>query len=92
MTSHLAAPAYIRPNRSSIFRRNRARAELVLLGMTSAVIDRLTTPSTVTATTGNPAPIEGAVIERQANPGLNVDPSMSLFTIADLSTVWAGAV
>lgn len=70
-----------------------ARAELVLLGMTPAAIDRLTTPSEVTAATSVPAPIEGAVIERQANPGLNVDPSMTLFTIADLSTVWAiGAV
>lgn len=34
------------------------------------------------------APIDGVVTERQANPGLNVDPSSRLFTIVDLSDVW----
>jgi RND family efflux transporter MFP subunit len=32
--------------------------------------------------------MDGVVIARAANAGLNVDPSMSLFTVADLSTVW----
>lgn len=35
------------------------------------------------------APIDGTVIARAANAGLNVDPAAALFTIADLSTVWA---
>ena len=66
-----------------------ARAQLVLLGMTPAAITRLTAPNEITATTRVPAPISGIVLERQANLGLNVDPSMPLFTIVDLSTVWA---
>lgn len=66
-----------------------ARAQLVLLGMTAAAISRLTAPNEITATTSVPAPISGIVIERQANVGLNVDPSMPLFTIVDLSNVWA---
>ena len=66
-----------------------ARAQLVLLGMTPSTISRLTAPDEITATTSVPAPISGVVIERQANVGLNVDPSMPLFTIVDLSNVWA---
>lgn len=66
-----------------------ARAQLVLLGMRPAAIAELTRPNEITATTGIAAPIDGVVTERQANVGLNVDPSMPLFTIVDLSTVWA---
>lgn len=65
-----------------------ARAQLVLLGMTPAAIGRLTAPGEISATTSVAAPIDGVVIERQANPGLNVDPSTPLFTVADLSHVW----
>lgn len=66
-----------------------ARAQLVLLGMRPAAITELTQPNEITATTGIAAPIDGVVTERHANVGLNVDPSMPLFTIVDLSTVWA---
>lgn len=34
------------------------------------------------------APIDGVVTERLANPGLNVDPTSSLFSVVDLSSVW----
>jgi multidrug efflux pump subunit AcrA (membrane-fusion protein) len=34
------------------------------------------------------APIDGTVVERSANAGLNVEVGTPLFTIADLSTVW----
>jgi RND family efflux transporter MFP subunit len=37
------------------------------------------------------APIDGTVIARTANAGLNVDAAAPLFTIADLSTVWVVA-
>lgn len=40
------------------------------------------------ATTNVPAPIDGVVTGRQANAGLNVDRSTTLFTIVDLSNVW----
>lgn len=65
-----------------------ARTQLVLLGMTPAAIDRLTSASAITASASVPAPIDGIVTERQANPGLNVEPSTPLFTIVDLSSVW----
>ena len=66
-----------------------ARAQLVLLGMTTAAIDRLSATAAVTATIAIPAPIDGIIVERQANVGLNVDPAMPLFTVVDLSNVWA---
>jgi RND family efflux transporter MFP subunit len=34
------------------------------------------------------APIDGVVTERLANSGLNVDPTVKLFTVLDLSNVW----
>ena len=34
------------------------------------------------------APMDGTVIERQANVGLNIDPAVKLFTVVDLSEVW----
>jgi RND family efflux transporter MFP subunit len=63
-----------------------ARARLELLGgdlppsgepapVSSAIIDV-------------PAPIDGVVTARSVNVGLNVDPTMPLFTVVDLSTVW----
>lgn len=45
-------------------------------------------PTPTPATIDVRAPMDGVVIARAANVGLNVDPSMSLFTVADLSTVW----
>jgi RND family efflux transporter MFP subunit len=65
-----------------------ARAELQLLGMSAAAVDRLTTAGEISATITVPAPIGGVITERQANVGLNVDPSMPLFTVVDLSNVW----
>lgn len=65
-----------------------ARAQLVLLGMSSAAVGRLTSPSQISATISVPAPIDGVITERQANPGLNVDTSTPLFTVVDLSQMW----
>jgi multidrug resistance efflux pump len=45
----------------------------------------------VTSVAEVPAPIDGVVIGREANIGLNVDPSMPLFSVVDLSTVWVVA-
>ncbi len=39
--------------------------------------------------TNIPAPIAGVITERGANAGLNVDTATKLFTVVDLSTVWA---
>jgi RND family efflux transporter MFP subunit len=65
-----------------------AGAQLTLLGMTSAAVSRLTSAKDIASTTSVPAPIDGVITERQANPGLNVDTSMPLFTVVDLSSVW----
>ncbi len=65
-----------------------ARSRLVLLGMTEPGFKKLTSAREITATTIVPAPIDGVVTERMANPGLNVGPSTKLFTVVDLSTVW----
>lgn len=66
-----------------------AAAQLRLLGMTTATIQSLKDPKDISATVSVPAPMNGTVITRLANMGLNVEPSMPLFTLVDLSKVWA---
>jgi membrane fusion protein, heavy metal efflux system len=65
-----------------------ARARLALLGIPEERTQRLAGPQDVVTTTAIRAPFEGVVTRRAVNVGLNVDPSMPLFTIVDLSTVW----
>jgi cobalt-zinc-cadmium efflux system membrane fusion protein len=65
-----------------------SRATLTLLGMSAQQVERLASGHQISASMSVPAPIDGIVLERDANTGLNVDPSTKLFTIADLSTVW----
>jgi len=65
-----------------------ARAALTLLGLGADRIDRLRGAGNITSTVSVPAPLTGVVTKRQANVGLNVDPSTELFTVVDLSTVW----
>lgn len=62
-----------------------ARSRLQLLG---AAADALSPKSDIDATINVPAPIDGVVMERMANVGLNVDPTTKLFSIVDLSNVW----
>lgn len=68
-----------------------AAARLELLGVPAAAIEAMESGQAGAATTNVPAPITGVVTERQANPGLNVDQTTPLFTVADLSTVWVVA-
>jgi RND family efflux transporter MFP subunit len=65
-----------------------AASRLRLLGLSAKAIDSLGPGSSIDATTAVPAPIDGVVIQRDANVGANVDQSTQLFTIVDLSTVW----
>src|SRR5262249_24605936 len=65
-----------------------ARSRLELLGLSASAIGSLGPGTSVSATTTVPAPIAGVVTERTANQGLNVDPTVKLFTVVDLSTVW----
>jgi RND family efflux transporter MFP subunit len=68
-----------------------ARSKLSLLGLNSEAIERLAPGSPVAAEAAVRSPMSGVVIERMVNPGVNVDASTALFTIADLSTVWVQA-
>jgi RND family efflux transporter MFP subunit len=65
-----------------------ARARLQLLGVSTAAVKDAESRHTANATTAVPAPIDGIIVERQANVGLNVDPASKLFTVVDLSNVW----
>ena len=65
-----------------------ARAALTLLGLGADRIERLRSAGDITSTVNVPAPLTGVVTKRQANVGLNVDPSTELFAVVDLSTVW----
>lgn len=64
------------------------RSKLSLLGLSDQEIQNLTPQSDGSATLRVTAPSNGVVTARGVNVGLNVDSSMSLFTIADLSDVW----
>jgi cobalt-zinc-cadmium efflux system membrane fusion protein len=64
------------------------RSRLTLLGMSDAQLTKLAGGTTVTAAVSIPSPLEGVVTTREANVGMNVDPSVKLFTVANLSTVW----
>jgi membrane fusion protein, heavy metal efflux system len=64
------------------------RSRLVLLGVPASAIDDLSPGKEIGATVDVPAPITGAITERTANAGLNVDPATKVITIVDLSSVW----
>lgn len=71
-----------------------AEEKLHLLGMTEREIQRLATkalPHAEVARVSLRAPFTGAVIERNATIGEIIDPNKTLFTVADLSTVWVRA-
>jgi len=71
-----------------------AEEKLHLLGMTEREIQRLAgkiLPHAEVARVSLRAPFTGAVIERSATIGEVVDPNKTLFTVADLSTVWVRA-
>jgi RND family efflux transporter MFP subunit len=65
-----------------------ARSRLVLLGVPAARVEALPTDHKVTTDAEIAAPAAGVVVERAANPGLNIDPATPLFSIVDLATVW----
>jgi cobalt-zinc-cadmium efflux system membrane fusion protein len=71
-----------------------AEEKLHLLGMTEREIQRLAAkklPHAEVAQVSLRAPFTGEVIERSATIGEVIDPNKTLFTVADLSTVWVRA-
>jgi RND family efflux transporter MFP subunit len=65
-----------------------ARQRLLLLGLSSTQVGRLTDASHVVSEVAVPAPADGVVIARGVNPGQVVGAAQELFTVTDLSTVW----
>jgi len=71
-----------------------AEEKLHLLGMAEREIQRLSTeqlPHAEVAQVFLRSPFSGEIIERNATVGEVVDSSKTLFTVADLSTVWVRA-
>ena len=75
---------------------NSARAEfraandqLRVQGMDQASIDRLSKSGLIESINNVIATIPGEIVERKINKGQVVQPSDALFTVADLSSLWA---
>ncbi|MGH7302450.1 MAG: efflux RND transporter periplasmic adaptor subunit [Candidatus Rokuibacteriota bacterium] len=66
-----------------------ARQRLLLLGLGPDDVSRLTDASYVVAEVTVRAPADGVVIARGVNPGQVVSAGQELFTVTNLSTVWA---
>jgi RND family efflux transporter MFP subunit len=66
-----------------------ARQRLLLLGLTRKQVEALKSASQALATVVVPAPTDGVITERAANPGQVVAMGEALFTVTDLSEVWA---
>lgn len=70
---------------------NAARDQLLVLGMSSSAIDKLTQTGQIRSYSNVVSRISGTVISRKVNLGQVVQPAEELFTIADLSHVWVVA-
>jgi RND family efflux transporter MFP subunit len=79
--SHAAHEAHVRA----------ALEKLKLLGASDRQVAGLKQAEQIDANFSVPAPINGIVLTRSANPGLVTNMSQELFTVADLSTVWVMA-
>ena len=70
---------------------NAAGDQLEVLGMSKAAIAQLAKSSQIHSFSSVSARLAGTVIERKVNLGQVVQPAEQLFTVADLSHVWAVA-
>ena len=68
-----------------------AEDQLRLLGVSSAVLNRLGSEGGVSPVTPVTASLAGVVVERKLSAGQVVQPADTLFVVADLSRVWAVA-
>jgi membrane fusion protein, heavy metal efflux system len=66
-----------------------ARQRLILLGLGPEHVAQLASPSQIVSEVVVPAPIDGIVTGRSANPGQVVGMGQELFVVTDLSEVWA---
>jgi RND family efflux transporter MFP subunit len=68
-----------------------ARERLRLWDISDDQIKKLDETGEITRTLTFYSPIDGFVLDRKAFPQTNVTPDMELYTVADLSTIWATA-
>lgn len=68
-----------------------AQDQLRVLGVSAKAIDRLADTGIIDSVAGVVATLKGVVVERKIATGQVVQPSDVLFTVADLSRVWAVA-
>lgn len=68
-----------------------AQAKLALLGVTAKQLSSLNESAAIDSTIRVTSPIDGAITTRTINQGANIDASMDLFTVVDLSSVWVVA-
>ena len=66
-----------------------ANDQLRVQGMDQASIDKLAKSGVIESINNVIATIPGEIVERKINRGQVVQPSDALFTVADLSTLWA---
>ena len=66
-----------------------ANDQLRVQGMDQPSIDRLAKSGVIESTNNVIATIPGEIVERKINKGQVVQPAEALFTVADLSTLWA---
>lgn len=68
----------------------RAAAEqLKVLGMSTAAITRMAQSGDISSFAPVTSTMQGSVVEQKVSPGQVVQPADALFTVADLSHVWA---
>jgi RND family efflux transporter MFP subunit len=65
-----------------------ARQRLLLLGLSRVHVEALTNPNQIVSDVTVPAPINGVITSRTANPGQVVSMGQELFVVTDLSQVW----
>lgn len=71
--------------------RRAAADQLRVLGLSEKTIAALARSGVISSTTPVSATLHGVVVERKVTPGQVVQPSDALFTVADLSKLWAVA-
>lgn len=67
------------------------RERLLYLGLDPAQIGRLESSGETPRTLAVLSPVDGTVVEKYATAGMYSEPGTTLYTIADLSTVWLNA-
>src|SRR5438270_2022999 len=65
-----------------------SRQRLLLLGLSRAHVEALTSPSQIVSDIIVPAPIAGVVTARSANLGQVLSMGQELFVVTDLSQIW----